>query len=313
MRVSRFAFGLVLVITGLVFLASNLGYMSLTPGGLVSALLDLIGRFLTILGRHWPVALIVIGLFFFTGMQRYLRVLILVLLVAAAVLAVTSAPGITGVEEYDLAQELEEGVESAAVSIDFAAGKLRISSATAQLVEADFTVPSGWRAQLNYDRAGRRGEVEIKVEGERELSWNWLSRDRNIVEGDVSLNGSVPLDLELSVAAADARIDLRDNHLRRLDLDAGAARVDLIVGQLEEEVSIIINGGASDLNLEVPEGYGLSVQLKGALLNHNLKAEGLNEVDADKGTWQTPSFDSATRRINIEVTAGVGDFTLKRR
>ena len=149
-------------------------------------------------------------------------------------------------------------------------------------------------------------------------------RDRWVVR----LPTAQRLDLHLTVDAGEAVADLDNARLGviEVDLNAGSATVNLRDATEVGEIDIGINAGALGLELPAvsttgsiganagsvrlcaPEGVALRLDTEGsALSSQDFAAAGLVQVD---GAWETPGYDTAVTRIQLQTQANAGAFSL---
>jgi hypothetical protein len=136
------------------------------------------------------------------------------------------------------------------------------------------------------------------------------------------------LDLDLSVNAGSARVDLAGAHVAdaSVSVNAGDIRMDLSGTQGLGSLSASVNAGSLGLSLPaasvtgsvssnlgsielcVPSGVGLRFRgADNALSSNNFGDRGLSESD---GTWTSSDFASATVRIDLSASASLGSITL---
>jgi hypothetical protein len=147
-------------------------------------------------------------------------------------------------------KEIERGAETALrASIEFGAGTIDLHAGSDDLIlDARITYDRKYvDYYVDYAQRQSRGVLEMAsdVEGD-----NIKGRLKN--EWDVGLSGAVPLDLELEIGAAEARLNLSELALERLDLEVGAASADIWWDRPNEEqlAEITIQCGASSLQVE---------------------------------------------------------------
>jgi hypothetical protein len=147
----------------------------------------------------------------------------------------------------------------------------------------------------------------------------------------VTLPTDPTLDLTLATNAGTADLDLAGARIGRLELhvNAGSATLDLgsvaALGELDVQFNAVagpriilpamsltgaVNGNAAgNIRLCAPDGAGLRF-----VVNDNITAT--NNFDArglvrSGDAWETPGFDSAAIRIELETTVNAGSFTLE--
>lgn len=186
-----------------------------------------------------------------------------------------------------------DDAKSVLVRIDFGAGDIDLGkSGEGQLLEGTFTSdPEDVEVRVDYRRSGDKGMLDLATDYEDKR----LPRDHKN-EWEVGLSGGVPLELELDLGAAEAKLDLTDLALTRLEMDVGAAKCEVWWNRPNPErlSEIKIDAGASSLLLE---GLGH------ARFDHLRFEGGLGSFDLDfSGDWQ------ASAEADLEI--GLGELTL---
>ena len=149
-------------------------------------------------------------------------------------------------------------------------------------------------------------------------------RDRWVIR----LPNTPILDLRLSVDAGEAVTDLTDARLGtvEVELNAGTATVNLRDALEVRRIEVGVNAGslglylpavsttgwieanAGSIRLCAPAGVGLRLHTAdSALSSQDFGSAGLVQVG---DTWETPGFDTAVTRIELETQANVGSFSL---
>ena len=270
--------------------------------------------------RLWPAAIIAIG----AGLVlRRTRLSLGGGLVAAAMPGLLIGSGLAfvpripedcGVREVPVISRTDAGAFTgpASVRIRSGCGALEVS-----------TLPgSGWRLDSG-NTVGRTpiidaDEVSLSISGGR-AGWNLLNGGRD--HWSLALPTSRIEDLTLAVHAGSGRGSLAGADIGHLDLvvnlgdlavEASGASLDSVSATINwADVSLRLPGGRDlsgsihlnngELQVCGPPGLGLSVDTRGA--GREVTAAGL---EVPGGEWQSPDFDTAIYRANLDVTANFG-------
>lgn len=210
---------------------------------------------------------------------------------------------------------------TASVKLEFSCGNMTVSSEPGET----------WRI------AGEDGDgtgPSINADGDS-LSVGTDNRDRGPfgVLSDreswrVTLPSVVGLELRLELNAGSSTVDLAGASVETVDLNlnAGSAVLDLgsveVLGQLDVELnagsvdltlpnqsvlgSIEVNAGS--VNLCTPPGTALRFNTEGSnLSSFDFEDQGLVKNDS---IWQTPGFENAAGRIELDTRTNAGSFSL---
>ena len=129
---------------------------------------------------------------------------------------------------------------------------------------------------------------------------------RNKVE--VALNTNPIWDLNLEVGAASTDFDLHQYKTRRVDVSMGAASLKLRLGDNIDESHVNIEGGASSIEVYVPENAGCDIRTDISLSSKSF--DGFNKMSDDH--YQTSNFDSAKNKIYLSISTGVSSVKVVR-
>jgi hypothetical protein len=124
----------------------------------------------------------------------------------------------------------------------------------------------------------------------------------------VSLNPNILWDFDLNVGAAALNMDLTPFLIKEIMLDAGAASVDIKLGSRSDETCLCIDAGASSISIEVPESSACEIISNAELSSKHF--EGFMNVNGK--VFRTPNYDTAAKKIRIEIDAGISNIDVRR-
>jgi hypothetical protein len=223
-----------------------------------------------LIGRWWPVALIVLGAWFLLG---------------------AAWPGSTPSSEETLRLPLA-AAPSADVRIRFGAGELTVGAARAgTLVDGEFI------GGVVHRQRGP-GAVELEQpEGTWALGWD---RQQAWTMG---LTTEVPLDLRLETGANRTELDLTGHRLRTLTIKTGASETRVRLPRAAGESRVRAEAGAAQLILEVPDGVAARIRSQMVIGTTNVDTA---RFPRSAGGYESPDYGTATNRVEIDITGGVG-------
>ena len=300
-NMSALFWGIFFLVIGGLFLLSNLGIFDVNW--------DTIWRL-------WPLILIFWGLTIVVGRQRppaWAVVLMILLIVFMVIAAFTSAwfnrdfdMSWNGSRELNT-QTFEEPyaptTEHATFRLQSGAGKFYIRDTTNQLIRATTEVSFGKYA-LSREQSDNIAYVTLDFEGRsRHINFGGM---RNRAE--VQLNVKPTWDITVEVGAATVNFDLSPYKVDQLRVSAGASSMKFRLGDRSEETRVKIETGASSTTIEVPQSVGCELRLATTLSGK--KVSGFEKVSSNR--YQTPDFDSAKKKIYIDVQAGVSQIRVSR-
>jgi hypothetical protein len=307
MRVSGLSWGIVFIGCGIFWLAINAGYLD---HYVWIKLLSL-----------WPMALIAIGIIFIFKRTRLKFLTLLAPLLLALTFIYVGASEWGGsygyyyrgtpdygsrysreVFKYTLDKDPE--VEKLDFSMDFGLGELWIGGTSDKLFDGDFEYRTK-KPRVDYDLV--HGEGRLRVISRDFRGFN-IFRHRNIKnDSRVFIADYLPLALDLDIGAARVDLDLSDEILNSLKLSTGAAEINLRLGCKSDNVQIDINAGASDIYITVPRDMALEIDSDATLSKTNFKSAGLTK---EGGKYRTDNFGTAACTAYLNLDSGVSKITV---
>ena len=148
----------------------------------------------------------------------------------------------------------------------------------------------------------RDGIVTVQYKGR--LQWDW--RDRR---ADVSLNASVPWDIEVVGGSSKLQGKLASVDLRSFELNGGVDQLRLTLGRPAGVVPIRLIGGANHVRFERPTGVPIQLQISGAAGRIEFDHQKLGGT-AGPTLLESPAAGAANDRFVIEVTGAASRITI---
>jgi hypothetical protein len=188
---------------------------------------------------------------------------------------------------------------SVRTDIRMGAGELRVKSGTRKLLDASFeyNVPD-WKPVLDY----RSGALSIWQPGSSGSFGN------TVYEWDLTLNGDIPMDLEASLGAGEANLELGRMNLGRVEVNIGAGAVKMdLRGEPKRDYSVEIRGGVGETTVYLPRNAVIAAKARKGL--GAISTEGLVERD---GVWTNPDASDAAVTVRLDVKGGIGEIRLLR-
>jgi hypothetical protein len=285
----------ILIGLGLLFLANNFGLLR--------------GNVWGVAWRFWPLLLVLLGLEILVGRQSTLvsaiiavvGILLIIGLVAAAIYWGWGGVAQSGVTEH-VVQEIE-GAESATVTLEFAAGELKIRALedSPDLMDARF---SGLPVERQYEVRAERGDLRLKSK-EGNLAW-WPGA---VVENnwDLALSSRIPLTLDVDTGVGQATLDLSDLQVSEFSLNAGVGSVHVILPAMGRSTAEV-ETGVGEVVLEIPQGVAARIEADVGI--GGLSIDG-HRFPREGKYYESPDYATADNRIDLEIKGGVGTITVR--
>jgi hypothetical protein len=148
-------------------------------------------------------------------------------------------------------------------------------------------------------------KLEIKVDagpsflpffGPSSGSWNFR------------LTEEVPVSIKVDTGASSLDMDLTDVQARQIELETGANNSNITMPARGASI-LDLEAGAASINIVIPPGVAGRIRLREGLTSLNVDKTRFPQLDSR--LYQSPDFDTAANRAEINVEAGLGSITIK--
>ena len=176
-------------------------------------------------------------------------------------------------------------------------------SSMSDLYQARFGYPGGQAPQVHVS------EGTVTVEGSSSPGLSFLPSLRHTAT--ITLNGSIPWDVQVGGGASQTTLDLRGLNLRSLTVSAGASHLDVHLPSPEGTVQVTISGGASSVTIARPSGVPVQAHISGGASNLVVDGGQTASLNGD-GVRTTPGYSSASDRYQVNVSGGANNVKIRR-
>lgn len=285
----RLLVGLVLVMVGLAYLGNSTGWFHIN--------IDL--------WRLWPLLIVILGLSMLSrrGWVAWLIGAIVTLVVLGAValaLFSNTSFGNRDIVQKGIAIDKITGAEKATVSIDTGAGQLIITGGADRVVNGTFESNFADLA-TESTLSGTEQRVEISAKGK----WSGFGNHRNDL--DLKLMSDLPTELSIDSGASDMNLDLRTIMASRISIDTGASDLELHLGDRATLTNVKVKAGASSVAITVPTAVGVRLKLDAGVSSKDIDSD-IKRVDDQN--YQTDNYNTADKKIELDLDLGVASFEL---
>lgn len=214
------------------------------------------------------------------------------LVAAMAAATVTLSPAAGSAQDWQTLSQSRKaaGEKNMKVDLEYAAGKLDIGPGTDG---------SLYKANLRYDADIFKHPVLAYSNGTLKLDLSEGSiKGRNMKAGklDVELGTRVPLDLNITFGAAEAKIDLGGLQIQRAHIQTGASETKLYVSKLNQ---VVCEEAKFEVGAASFDAYGLG----------NLNADHIS-LDGGVGEINLDFSGESKRSMSADIKMGLGSLTI---
>jgi hypothetical protein len=286
-------FPLILIAIGVIVLLANTGVLS------SEALLRL--------GDLWPLLLVILGLQLILNhtLPRQQATLIglgatVVIVIAAVAYAALAPAAPFGTRQANSSGGLG-GLTAATLDLSYnaATADIRAGSLGDSLYQAHVDYPGSENPPtITLDRES--GTLEIR-ESDSFVPFRLFGSNRRHLL--VTLSDRIPWAIQVGGGATNLRLDLGGLQLSKLQVSGGANRLDAQLPSPKGTVLIDVSGGASNLTLRAPAQSEWRVAVSGGVSAVTINGSSSGTLGGDFQR-QSPGYDSATNRFDIQISGG---------
>jgi hypothetical protein len=313
---------------GFLLLFDQLGYIDLD--------------FWALLGRYWPVFLILAGLDLLLGRRSAIGglvgLLVPLLLIGAVFWLVFGGrlpDWVTSEHDPRLTRESIEyplgDLEEADILLDLGSWRTTIRTLDDADKLLEGTIVTYGEVVFQASEHASRAELSLRTRssGRGDL-FSWSGRED---DWRINLSPRVALDLELDCGSGSGEYDLRDLELRNLVVDGGSGSFDLLLPaeramdiQLDVgsgsvdlilpargSADLAIDGGTGSLHITLPESMAARIEIDSGSGSFN-PSERFELVEGERredGVWETEDYEQAENRFEITIEQGSGSITVE--
>lgn len=146
--------------------------------------------------------------------------------------------------------------------------------------------------------------VNFKMKDNKKGHWS-VGEGNNV---SMKLNDKPTWDIHVKVGAGEVDFDLSQHKVRRFTFDGGVAELEVKIGDQLPITDVDVKSGLTSTTVLIPEGSGCRITAKTGLSSRDF--EGFTKVGDN--TYETPNYNSATKKIFIRFDGGLTSFEVKK-
>ena len=203
--------------------------------------------------------------------------------------------------KQELTVPFDSATPKAILKMDAAAGNFYVRGETSEL--------------LSFQKKGDIGDYSMTTEESDgktiiNISLKKNKKIRRVRKNriDIRLNQHVAWDLDFDVGAAAVEMDLSDYKIDTARIDAGAASLELKLGNLNPLTYIHYSSGAASLKIRIPKESACKIHSESILVSREF--HGFNKLG--DGVYQTENYPEGTNKIIIDIESAVSSLKVVR-
>ncbi|MFO8129437.1 MAG: DUF5668 domain-containing protein [Bacteroidales bacterium] len=187
------------------------------------------------------------------------------------------------------------------LNLEAAAGTFRIKNSTEDL--------------FSFDHKGNIGPYAMKISGTEERksitlglenSVSGIARVRNTTE--MMLHTDPVWTIDIDAGAAKIDLDLSPYKIKALELEGGAASIDITFGEAFDDTEVTIDAGATALTLRIPESVACEVRSESFLTSRNFR--GFEKIE--RGLYRTGNFHDDGKKMKVTLESAISSVSIVR-
>ena len=188
-----------------------------------------------------------------------------------------------------------EDITKPELTFNIGASTVNIDSNTTQLLEA---TSASKDLGFSLDNEGNQIELNAVINDKN-------AKDHNV---NLALSNKANWDLAFNIGAARFTADFSTHNIESLEINSGAATVNLKLGHpVTEKVNIEINTAASTCKILIPKDAACAIDVTTILSNNKLAG-----FTKKNDVWQTENYETATKKYFIELNGAANSLKIDR-
>lgn len=208
-----------------------------------------------------------------------------------------------GLKTQDFVLPLDSGVSKAKLSFEGGAAKFILNDTTSSLIDAK-----------TLTRRGEYSLEKVRTDSLESIKMKLTSSNIKIKNGkidnqvEVKLNPRLDWDFNFEIGAGAIDFDFSNYKVSKINLDAGAASIDMKLSDKASVSNVDIDAGASSVTLRVPKEARCRVKMDAVLSSESLAGFSKKK----DGYYESDNYNGKGNLININVDAGMSSVTIER-
>lgn len=197
----------------------------------------------------------------------------------------------------------EKNIKKAEFNFKAGAGNFIIADKTGDIFYAETQGPSKYYT-LNQKNAGDKTSIDFDMHKTKiHLGENKL---RNRVE--MKFNPDIIYDMKFDFGAASADFDFKEYKIGKIEMNTGAASLNVTLGSKSPESYFNLDAGAASIDIQVPEQSGCEIKSDVTLSSKDYV--GFQKIN--ENLYRTDNFASSGKKIFLNLKGGISSIKVTR-
>ena len=204
-------------------------------------------------------------------------------------------------KNQDLSVPFDSLAMKGLLQLDAAAGNFKVQGITSDMLSFSKTGDIGNYSLTTNDEKGRK-KITLSMEKGR------IRHSVSDNQVNIRLNDRPSWNLNLDIGAAEIDMDLRDYKIDTASIDAGASSIDIKIGNKNPLTVMTFNAGASSIEVSIPKESACQIKSESFMISKEF--DGFTKKG--DGIYQTQNFKSGKNKIYLDVKTAISKIDIKR-
>ena len=196
-------------------------------------------------------------------------------------------------------------IETASIDLKHGGGRLYLESGSA----ADNLFDGLFSGGLEYEdhHSGINVDLDLKPAVDVFSPSMW-GKNTEGLKWQIRFNERVSYRFKLKTGAGEHHFNFRNLNVSEISLDTGASSTMMVLPASSDFTKVDINAGAASVEISVPDGVAAEISMKSGLSGNSVNTQRF--IPSGSGLYRSENYESAEHRVQINISGGVGSFTV---
>lgn len=208
-------------------------------------------------------------------------------------------------QNYSLA--LNPNIERAKLDFGGGAAEFHLAETNENIFEAKTSLTAGTYS-ISDQVNGKTHDIEFNMKSKNQTNRFKIDEDFDL-QNDVylKLNTKPIWEIDVKIGAGDLNFDMSKYKIEKIDIETGAASIDLKLGDKQDKMKIDVSSGVASVRLNIPETVGCRVKMNGIF-----NSKDFNGFTKNGDYYTTSNYESAEKTIEVKMSSAMSSLEIDR-
>lgn len=209
--------------------------------------------------------------------------------------------------EQDYTLPMNPGVERAKLDFGGGAAEFHLAETEKYIFEAKTSLTAGTYTLSDQIKRNTH-DIEFNMKSKNQNNRFKIDEDFDL-PNDVylKLNTKPIWEIDIKLGAGDLKFDMSKYKIEKIDIETGAASVDLKLGDKQDKMKVDVSSGVASVRLNIPESVGCRIKMNGIFNSKNF--EGFTK---DGDDYKTNNYETAEKTIEVKMSSAMSSLEIDR-